>query len=153
MKEHVLQSTMIYQQIASGHSDTSIILRTGHSSVDTLDLYHNLQCLEGFKQHLFIYNSTFTKLPSTKARLQPFYDVLSGRPKPDPSVSSAFPSYSTPNLSALKSYHHSSSSSTGHQIQHSLDVAPTTNVEALSKELVGAVTVTINYNYFKSSCF
>lgn len=76
MTDHGLRATMISQLIAAGHSDSSIILRTGHSSVDTLARYHNLQGVEGFKQQMGIFNSAFNTMPFNHADLKPFCEEV-----------------------------------------------------------------------------
>ena len=49
MTMHGLRATMTSLLIEAGHGDSSIVLRTGNSSVDTLKRYHNLHGAEGLK--------------------------------------------------------------------------------------------------------
>ena len=42
MRNAGLRTSMINRLIETGHTDSSIVLRSGHASVDTLTRYHNL---------------------------------------------------------------------------------------------------------------
>lgn len=76
LTNHSLRSSMINRLIETGHADSATVLRSNHASIDTLTRYHNLQSVEGFKQQFDLFNSNFTKLPFTRAELQPFIDDL-----------------------------------------------------------------------------
>lgn len=49
MTNHGLRSSMTILLKGAGNSDSSIILRTGHSNVTTLARYHNLRGTEGYR--------------------------------------------------------------------------------------------------------
>lgn len=68
--DHDLRASMISALIDCGHSDSSTILRTGHTSVDTLARYHKLQSVEGLRQQFGAFNSKFTTLPFTAAQFE-----------------------------------------------------------------------------------
>lgn len=56
----------------SGDSESSIILRTSHTTVDALAQYHNLQSVEFLRLQFSAFNSNFTTLPFTVAELDAF---------------------------------------------------------------------------------
>lgn len=70
MTNRGLRDSMISALIYCCHSDSSIILRTEHTSVDTLARYHNLQSIEGLRQQFGAFNSKFTTLPCTAAQFE-----------------------------------------------------------------------------------
>lgn len=62
MTNHGLRSSMTSLLIDAGHTDSSIILRTGHSSATTLARYHNLRGSEGLRQQHSLFQDTGKEL-------------------------------------------------------------------------------------------
>lgn len=70
MANNCLRASMLSDLIDSGHSYSSIILHTGHTSVDTLTRYHNLQSVDDFSRKWGAFNSSFITLPFRTAELE-----------------------------------------------------------------------------------
>lgn len=51
---HGLMASMVQFLIEAGVADSSVMLRSGHSIVETLTRYHNLLGMEGVRQQVAI---------------------------------------------------------------------------------------------------
>lgn len=157
MTDHGLRGTMISQLIAAVNSDSSIILRKGHSSVDKLTRFHNLQCMEGFKQQVSIFNSNFTNLPFHDTDRKPFCNAVASE-NANQSTDNCVVSWAQPSSYYRKTYadNHSNSellqsdvSRSDPRSRNSIDFC--TSVGTVSTER-GQINVTINNNYH-NTCY